>query len=113
MVHCGATWFKSQAMNINTIGAIMAIPSVDLLNSDGLTFRFSFHPSISSFTANLQPKPFLTPLLVVASLTCTIHNSSSSSFEVYFSQASFIFPHTELKKFNAFLAEAQAAKEAA
>lgn len=114
MVHCGVTWFKSQAMNINTIGEDMAIPSVDLVNSNGITFIFVFHRSISSFTCNLLSDPFLPPLLFVSSPTCSVQNSNlSSSFEVYFSQALFVFPHSEFKKFKAFLAEAQTAKEAA
>ena len=112
MVHCGATWFKSQAMNINTKGEDMAIPQVDIKSESGLTFRFAYHPSISSFTANLLDGAFLPPLLVTSSSFCTFSNSSSC-FEVYFSQALFVFPHSELKKFAAFLVEAQTSKEAA
>lgn len=100
-------------MNINTKGANMAIPSVDLVNQDGLTFRFTYHRSTVFFSTSLLSKPFSSPLVLISSPTCSIHHSSSSSFEVYFSQASFVFPHSEFEKYKAFLAQVKTAKEAA
>lgn len=91
----------------------MAVPSVYLVNKDGLNFNFTFHTSISSFTASLEPSLCASPLLVVASPTCNLQNSSSSSFEVYFSQASFVFPHSEFQKFKAFLESVKSIKAAA
>jgi len=89
----------------------MAIPQATLITADNVKIRFTFQPCgyftalLVSFTA--------TDSLTIISDTARIHSSNSSRVEIFFDKACFEFPHTELKKFKAFLAEAQTAKEAA
>jgi hypothetical protein len=113
VVHCGATWFKSQAMNINAIGANMAIQEVILTTSDNVQFSFNFHLSGRFFTASLVSASGRCDSLTVISDTARIHSSSSSRFEIFFQSAMFDFPHAELEKFKAFLDEVETARQSA
>lgn len=112
MVHCGATWFKSQAMNINTIGANMATPQVILDTADSVKIRFTFQPC-GFYTASLVCASFGSDPITIISDVARIQSSASSRFEIFFDKAIFEFPHSELKKFKEFLHEAKNAKEAA
>jgi hypothetical protein len=90
----------------------MAIPQVDLVTADSVKIRFIFQPC-GFFSASLVSNTSGCDSLTVISDTARIQSSASSRFEVFFDKALFEFPHTELKKFKAFLAQVNAVKEAA
>jgi len=90
----------------------MAIPQVSLLTAENIQIRFSYQ-SCGYFTASLASATTGIDSLTIISDTARIHASASSRFEVFFDKACFDFPHSELKKFKAFLEEAKTAKEAA
>ena len=100
-------------MNINTIGANMAISEVILSTADNVQFSFNFHLSGRFFTASLLSASDRCDSLTLISDTARIQSSASSVFEIFFQSAIFTFPHTELKKFKTFLDEVNTAKEAA
>ena len=90
----------------------MALPQVDLVTADNFKFRFTFQ-TCGLYSASLGTSVFGCDPLTIVSDTVRIQTSASSRFEVFFDKALFEFPHTELKKFKAFMDEVKTAKEAA
>lgn len=90
----------------------MAIPQVDLVTADNFKFRFTFQ-TCGLYTASLVTAVFGCDPLTLVSDTVRIQVSASSRFEIFFDKALFEFPHTELKKFKAFLDQVNSAKDAA
>jgi hypothetical protein len=82
----------------------MAIPQVTLSTSCKVQICFTFL-SVGLYTASLVSTDFASGPFTVVSETARIHSSNSSRFEIVFEKAIFDFPHTELKKFKAFLEE--------
>lgn len=90
----------------------MATPQVILSTSDGVKIRFTFQPC-GFYTASLVPVSFGSDPITIISDVARIQSSASSRFEIFFDKAIFEFPHSNLKKFKAFLDEVNTAKEAA
>lgn len=92
----------------------MAIPQVTLVTANNIKIQFTYQPHVF-FAASLVTTSdyYGGDSLTVISDTARIQSSASSYFSIFFDKALFEFPHAELKKFKAFLAEVNAFKEAA